>query len=56
MDRFDLFFEDATALARHQPDRDDIADQIEWLRALMYDAEQAILDLQRELGGYGGTD
>jgi len=56
MERFDLFLEDATALVRQQPDRDDIPSQIEWLRALVYDAEQAILDLQRELGGYGGTD
>ena len=56
MNRFDTFIEDATALVRRQPDRDDIAEQIEWLRALMYDAERTILDLQQELGGYGGTD
>ena len=56
MNRFDTFIEDATALVRHLPDRDDTLDQIEWLRALMYDAEQAFLDLQQELRGYGGTD
>jgi len=56
MKRFDLFLEDATALVRHQPDRDDISSQIEWLRALVYDAEQTILDLQQELGAYSGTD
>ena len=56
MNRFDTFIEDATALVRHLPDRDDTLEQIEWLRALMYDAEQTILDLQQQLGAYGATD
>ena len=56
MTRFDTFIEDATALVRHLPDRDDVAEQINWLLSLIADAERTIEDLKNELGAYGGTD
>ena len=57
MQTWDNFMADLNALVRQQPDTE--IEAVLWLNSLMYNAHQAIEDIQRNdlnKEAYGGTD